>query len=155
MIKYDVIIHWSDEDEAYIAEVPELPGCMADGHTYQEALATVEVISQEWIETARALGRSIPKPKGRLIDVFAEAREGELYRCPCCHHKTLETRGGYDICPVCSWEDDGQDDHDADIVRGGPNGVLSLTQAIINFDEFGACKKEYINHVRPPTPEEL
>jgi len=66
-MKYEVIIYWSDEDEAFIAEVPELPGCMADGETYQEALANVEVIVKEWIETANELNRPIPKPKGRLI----------------------------------------------------------------------------------------
>jgi len=67
MIKYEVIIYWSDEDDAFIAEVPELAGCLADGSTYQEALANVEVIIQEWIETAQELGRPIPEPKGRLI----------------------------------------------------------------------------------------
>ena len=64
-MKYEVIIYWSEEDAAFIAEVPELPGCMADGGTYQEALTNVEVIMQEWIETAQELGRPIPKPKGR------------------------------------------------------------------------------------------
>ncbi len=67
MIRYEVIIYWSDEDQAFIAEVPELPGCAADGATYQEALANVEVVIQEWIETAKALGRPIPQPKGRLL----------------------------------------------------------------------------------------
>jgi len=67
MVRYEVIIYWSDEDEAFIAEVPELPGCAADGATYQEALANVEVVIQEWIETARELGRPISEPKGRLI----------------------------------------------------------------------------------------
>lgn len=67
MNKYEVIIYWSDEDQAFIAEVPELPGCAADGATYQEALANVEVIIQEWIETAKELGRQIPQPKGRLM----------------------------------------------------------------------------------------
>lgn len=67
MPKYEVIIYWSDEDEAFIAEVPELPGCAADGPTYKEALANVEVVIQEWIETAKELGRPIPKPKGRLV----------------------------------------------------------------------------------------
>lgn len=66
-IRYTVIIYWSDEDEAFIAEVPELPGCMADGDSYQEALANVELVIEEWIETARELGRPIPEPKGRLI----------------------------------------------------------------------------------------
>lgn len=66
-MKYEVIIYWSDEDQAFIAEVPELPGCAADGETYQEALQNIEIIMQEWIETARQLGRSIPQPKGRLM----------------------------------------------------------------------------------------
>jgi predicted RNase H-like HicB family nuclease len=65
--KYEVIIYWSEEDQAFIAEVPELPGCAADGQTYREALANAEVVIREWIETARELGRSIPKPKGRLL----------------------------------------------------------------------------------------
>ncbi|MBF0368334.1 MAG: type II toxin-antitoxin system HicB family antitoxin [Magnetococcales bacterium] len=67
MNKYEIIIYWSEEDESFIAEVPELPGCMADGSTHQEALAHVEVIIREWIDTARELGRAIPKPKGRLM----------------------------------------------------------------------------------------
>ncbi len=67
MIKYEVIIYWSGEDKAFIAEVPELPGCAADGKTYKEALANVEVIIGEWIETAKELGRPIPQPKGRLM----------------------------------------------------------------------------------------
>ena len=65
--KYEVIIYWSQEDEAFLAEVPELPGCMADGSTYAEAIANVEVIIQEWLETAQALGREIPEPRGRLM----------------------------------------------------------------------------------------
>jgi predicted RNase H-like HicB family nuclease len=64
--KYEVIIYWSEEDQAFIAEVPELAGCAADGATYQEALANVEVIIREWLETAGELGRPIPQPKGRL-----------------------------------------------------------------------------------------
>jgi predicted RNase H-like HicB family nuclease len=66
MIKYEVIIYWSDEDRAFIAEVPELPGCAADGKTYREALKNVEVIAKEWVETAKSLGREIPEPRGRL-----------------------------------------------------------------------------------------
>jgi predicted RNase H-like HicB family nuclease len=65
--KYEVIIYWSEEDQAFIAEVPELPGCVADGKTYREALANVEVVIKEWIETATELGRPIPQPKGRLV----------------------------------------------------------------------------------------
>jgi predicted RNase H-like HicB family nuclease len=64
--KYEIIIFWSSEDDAYVAEVPELPGCMADGNTYQEALNNAEQIIDEWIETATKLGRPIPQPKGRL-----------------------------------------------------------------------------------------
>ena len=67
MTKYEVILYWSSEDDAFIAEVPELAGCAADGATRQEALANVEVIIAEWMETARDLGRSIPEPKGRLL----------------------------------------------------------------------------------------
>ena len=65
--KYEIIIYWSAEDEAYIAEVPELPGCAADGATYKQALANAEVVIREWIQTARELGRAIPEPKGRLL----------------------------------------------------------------------------------------
>ncbi|HEX6864357.1 MAG TPA: type II toxin-antitoxin system HicB family antitoxin [Thermoanaerobaculia bacterium] len=65
--RYEVIIYWSDEDEAFIAEVPELPGCAADGSTYLEALGNVQLIIEEWIETARELGRTIPEPRGRLM----------------------------------------------------------------------------------------
>jgi predicted RNase H-like HicB family nuclease len=67
MLRYEIIIYWSDEDQAFIAEVPELPGCVADGETYQAALQNVEVIMQEWIETAQELGRIVPQPKGRLL----------------------------------------------------------------------------------------
>lgn len=65
--KYELIIYWSKEDNSYIVEVPELPGCMADGKTYQEAISNVEIIIQEWIETAKELKRPIPKPKGKLM----------------------------------------------------------------------------------------
>ena len=67
MPKYELIIYWSQEDQSLIAEVPELPGCAADGKTYREALAHVEVVIQEWIESAKAHGRAIPTPKGRLV----------------------------------------------------------------------------------------
>lgn len=66
-VKYEIILYWSKEDEAFIAQVPELAGCAADGSTYQEALANVEVVIQEWIDTARELGRAIPQPRGRLL----------------------------------------------------------------------------------------
>jgi len=65
-IKYEIIIFWSDEDQSFIAEVPELAGCMADGETYQKALKNTEVVIADWIETATMLGREIPVPKGKL-----------------------------------------------------------------------------------------
>jgi len=65
--RYEIIIYWSEEDQAFIAEVPELPGCAADGATYQEALAQAEVVIEEWIETATQMGRPIPAPRGRLL----------------------------------------------------------------------------------------
>ena len=64
--RYEIIIYWSKDDNAFVAEVPELPGCAADGPTYQEALAQAEVVIDEWIETAKELGRNIPEPRGRL-----------------------------------------------------------------------------------------
>lgn len=66
MYRYEIIVYWSEEDEAFIAEVPELPGCAADGATYQEAIKNAEIIIKEWIETAKELGRPIPQPRGRL-----------------------------------------------------------------------------------------
>ena len=65
--KYEIIIYWSESDQTFIAEVPELAGCKADGNTYQEALNQVELIIDEWIETAKMMGRTIPIPKGKLM----------------------------------------------------------------------------------------
>ena len=67
MIKYELIIYWSEDDHAFIVEVPELPGCMADGETYELAVANVKIVIEQWIETARELGRTIPEPRGRLM----------------------------------------------------------------------------------------
>ena len=67
MMHYKVVIYWSSEDEAYIAEVPELAGCMADGATYFEALSNVQIIMEEWVQTAAELGRPIPQPQGKLV----------------------------------------------------------------------------------------
>ena len=66
-IKYELIIYWSDEDQSFVVEVPELPGCMADGDTYEQAVANARQVFEEWIGTARDLGRAIPEPKGRLL----------------------------------------------------------------------------------------
>ncbi len=65
--KYEIIIFWSENDNAFVAEVPELPGCMADGNTYQEALSNAERVIREWIDTAKELGRTVPYPRGRLV----------------------------------------------------------------------------------------
>jgi predicted RNase H-like HicB family nuclease len=65
-MRYEIIIYWSREDQAFLAEVPELPGCMADGTSYEEALANAQSMIAEWIETAQTLGRPIPEPKGKL-----------------------------------------------------------------------------------------
>ena len=88
------------------------------------------------------------------LSVLAPRGDGVRYRCPGCRFRTLEERGGYDVCHVCYWEDDGQDDADADTVRGGPNGRLSLTQARENYRSFGACREDFIGNVRPPRPDE-
>jgi hypothetical protein len=80
--------------------------------------------------------------------------QAAAYNCPCCGHRTLHERGGDEICKVCFWQDDGQDDHDADEVRGGPNKSLSLDQAQKNFAEYGASLPEFLKHVRPPTDDE-
>ncbi len=67
MPKYELIIYWSEQDSAFVVEVPELPGCMADGATYEDAVGNVQKVIDEWIQTARELGRPIPQPKGRLL----------------------------------------------------------------------------------------
>ena len=67
MTKYEIIIYWSDDDQSFIAEAPELPGCAADGKSYQEALSNIEIIIKEWIETAKKMGREVPQPKGKLM----------------------------------------------------------------------------------------
>ena len=80
---------------------------------------------------------------------------GGPYPCPGCHFVSLTDRGGYDICPVCQWEDDGQDDHDADEVRGGPNYTLSLTEARASFIRIGAKEEKVLPYVRRPNVEEI
>jgi predicted RNase H-like HicB family nuclease len=67
MIRYEMILYGREIDRAFIAEVPELPGCAANGETYQEAVQNAEVVIQEWIETAKELERPIPEPKGRIL----------------------------------------------------------------------------------------
>jgi hypothetical protein len=76
------------------------------------------------------------------------------YACPCCKYLTLHSRGDYEICQVCFWEDDGQDEHDAEVVRGGPNYHLSLRQAQENYARWGATEERFLKNVRPPRDEE-
>ena len=66
-LPFEIKIYWSNEDQCYVVEVPELPGCMADGDSYQDAIANAKIVITEWIETAKELGRQIPKPKGHLV----------------------------------------------------------------------------------------
>lgn len=75
-------------------------------------------------------------------------------RCPCCGYKTLSGRGSFEICDVCFWQDDGQDDDNADEVCGGPNGDISLAMGRVNYKAFGASRRENLPHVRAPWPEE-
>jgi hypothetical protein len=79
----------------------------------------------------------------------------QTYQCPCCQNITLFSRGDFDICPVCYWEDDGQDNPDVDEIRGGPNGVLSLSEARRNYQKNGVFDLKYKDHVRQPKPQEL
>jgi len=88
-------------------------------------------------------------------NIFKPRESEKTYRCPCCRYKTLYGRGHFEVCKVCFWEDDGQDDHDADRVRGGPNGGLSLSQARLNFAAYGAWSREHVPNVRAPLPDEL
>ena len=84
---------------------------------------------------------------------ISEATE-KTHRCPCCKFKTLRGRGQDEICKVCFWHDDGQDEEEADEVWGGPNGKLSLRQAQRNFAAMGAIEQRFQKSVRAPLPDE-
>lgn len=86
--------------------------------------------------------------------VHAEPQEGVKYRCPCCGYKTLDERGGFNICEVCFWEDDGQDNVDAAINRPFSPNHMSLAQGRENYHCLGACKEHCLPFARPPLPEE-
>jgi Cysteine-rich CPCC len=98
-----------------------------------------------------------PSPDGiaYFVNAFGLPAPDTFYHCPCCFYPTLPTRGGFEVCPVCYWEDDGQDSHDADRLRGGPNGVISLTQARANYIEHGSCDVRFSSKARKPTHEEI
>jgi hypothetical protein len=89
------------------------------------------------------------------ISVSRETEAQPTYRCPCCRSLTLHGRGGFEMCPVCWWEDDGQDGHDLDTMRGGPNGALTLREARENYRRFGASEALYADRVRKPRPDEM
>ena len=89
-----------------------------------------------------------------FVNVHHAAKEKQSYRCPCCGFLTLYGRGEEEICPVCFWHDDGQDNHDAEEVRGGPNYDLSLATARKNFREFCAVQRKHRESVRAPTEDE-
>jgi Cysteine-rich CPCC len=91
--------------------------------------------------------------KLKHYSVIEPVQESMMYRCPCCCYKTLGERSGYEICDICFWEDDGQDEQDTNVIRGGPNGSLSLTKARENFQNFGACEERYIKRARKPLSE--
>jgi hypothetical protein len=91
----------------------------------------------------------------RQHSTLCDRKDQPTYRCPCCRFLTLYERGGFEICPVCLWEDDGQDDADAGTVRGGPNGLLSLAQARANFLREKVCDPTFRDHVRPARPDEV
>jgi hypothetical protein len=153
----------------------------AEGKTKKEIIRCLKryvarEIYRVLIKTAQSRGTAIPtrKPADPPVDKASVSRAGEImptvgegpfvnvnrpadggpYACPCCGYLTLDGRGSHEICPVCFWNDDGQDDHDADEVRGAPNGALSLTQARRNFAQFGASSERRLAHVRAPRDEE-
>src|ERR1700753_2512077 len=106
--------------------------------------------SQLILRWSRSLGMD------REISWMRRPRESEkTYRCPCCHYKTLYGRGEDEICQVCFWHDDGQDNADADIVLGGPNKALSLQDARSNFQKIGAVEERVKSFVRPPLGDEI
>ena len=103
-----------------------------------------------WLRIDEAL-----EPAPEHFNIWAPFSELPIYRCPCCHHRTLHERGMMEICEVCFWRDDGQDDHDAEVVRRGFNEPLSLAQARENYAKFGASDAKYMQSVRKPTDSEL
>ena len=113
------------------------------------------------VRSGAGLGMLVPVWSVALLDepvTFVNVHggpEGGPYRCPCCSYVTLSQRGYHEICPVCFWNDDGQDDDDADEVRGGPNRGLSLTEARRNFRRLGASDERRVALVRDPLPAEL
>ena len=140
----------SDETDYTIPVHGEARGLMNSGIEIRQDLIADPAGQSEWAERlARILGE---------IEIILRAQgllQIKAFRCPCCNFKTLYGRGHDEICPVCFWHDDGQDEADADRVRGGPNGLLSLRQAQISFRRIGAIDERWKSIVRPPEPDEV
>ncbi len=96
----------------------------------------------------------LPKGIDYFVNMFGLPQDGVFYHCPCCGYPTLAARGSFEVCPICFWEDDGQDQHDAQRVRGGPNRTLSLSKAKENFRVFAACDQQFAANVRAPNEDE-
>lgn len=150
----------SELGDTLLASVPDTPLSQEGGTTVvllveRQSLAAFHKALETWFQLHPGVALTIEDSYLGYRSVFAPPRERMRYRCPCCHYKTLEERGGYDICPVCFWEDDGQDDQDADTVRVITPNHMSLTQGRENYRRFGVSQERLIPHVRPPLPEEL
>jgi hypothetical protein len=104
-------------------------------------------------ESARAQLREHQALQATLQNVYAPEAGGP-YTCPCCGSLTLPSRGNYDLCPECDWEDDGQDDHDSTLVRFGPNGGLSLDAARARYQAAGGRLRPHVSPAAPQTPEQ-
>jgi hypothetical protein len=116
-----------------------LAGCVASGRTWRSAgrcRMPDENALQQWFASYTA-----------MQNVFAPPRD-DPYTCPCCGHPELTERGAYEICGECGWEDDGQDDHDSAVPRGGPNGRQSLDDARRSYRESGGTPRHHV----PPAP---
>lgn len=145
---------------ATIDQLPQTPLSQASNTVIvvvveSQSLVAFRQALETWFQDHPDVALTIEDSYLGYRSVFAPRREGMRYRCPCCHYKTLEERGGYDICPVCFWEDDGQDGQDANTVRVMSPNHISLSQARDNYRRFGASREQMIAHVRPPLPEEL
>jgi hypothetical protein len=159
------LFNWENRDRKYYATFSdgrqwELTDVYADQDQGMPSHATAEIVRV--IEPAEELlrGRAVFFYLSEIAAVIDPETGTVLYEtgggiaCPCCGYLTLGERGGFEICPVCYWEDDGQSEIDADQVRGGPNRELSLTQARANYREYGAISPKLVRFVRKPTPEE-
>jgi predicted N-formylglutamate amidohydrolase len=139
----------SDETDYTIPVHGESRGLMNTGIEIRQDLIADQAGQRQWADRlARIFGEIETELRAQRLLQF------KAFRCPCCKFKTLYGRGQDEICPVCFWHDDGQNETDAERVRGGPNGLLSLRQAQINFKQIGAIDERWKTKVRPPKPDE-